>query len=149
MKTLLLLAGGLLLAAEGVTAQESYRSRAKEAADALREQLVCPTDVAWPELPTEGRRTFRIAQLDSTRTVATYPAAEDSSRFERPDVVIPQYAFYYHSQPGKTPECIPVIIVQAEGDSFGWLPAREPAPAAIGAASDAFFDLLGTEPPQR
>ena len=148
MRILLLISGVLLLAVEGLTAQESYRSKAKDAADALRQQLECPTDVEWPELPAEGQRTFRIAQLDSTRTVATYPAAEDSSRFERPDVVIPQYAFYYYSHPGQTPECVPVIIVQAEGDSFGWLPVREPAPAAMGAAADAFFDLLGTEPPQ-
>jgi len=141
--------GVLLLAPEGITAQESYRSRAREMADALREQLECPTDVEWPELPVEGRRTFRVAQLDSTRTVASYPAAEDSARLARPDVVIPQYAFYYYSHPGRTSECVPVIIVQAEGGSFGWLPAREPAPAAMGVAAEEFFDLLGTEPPQR
>ncbi|MFQ5551342.1 MAG: hypothetical protein ACE5FJ_08915 [Gemmatimonadales bacterium] len=97
-------------------------------ADSLRGSIDCPSEVEWPPLPSSGRTI--VATDNPTRT----------------DVVVPQYAFYYHAgQPGN-PACLPVILVQADGPVFGWTAVLAPPPAA-GGAFEHFFDLLGTETP--
>ena len=116
-------------------AQDLYES-SRVKADSLRTVLECPADVDWPELPATGQRTFRTAQLDS----AGLAAPVDSSALERPDVAIPQYAFFYRPTELR---CDPVIVVQAEGRSLGWVSISD---SSAGAAIDVFFDLLGTEP---
>lgn len=100
-------------------------------ADSLRAALECPTDVDWPPLPAEGRDVVRTRQPDRT------------------DVTIPQYAYFYHSHPSAWggPACLPVIVVQAQGSTFGWMAVLEPPPAA-GGSYEHFFDLLGTERPR-
>jgi len=150
MRALSLVVIAVLLDTVALVAQESpYRAKARHQADSLRASLTCPANVAWPPLPETEHRTYRTAIVDSAG-LTRIPNAKDSVQLlARPDVVVPQYAFYYYEGfRGEEAVCIPVIIVQAEGGSLGWLPALEPAPAAMGVAGDAFFDLLGTDPPQ-
>ncbi|MFW6031584.1 MAG: hypothetical protein ACOC9T_03245 [Myxococcota bacterium] len=97
-------------------------------ADALRASLECPTDVEWPPLPAEGRTVVRTDQRHRT------------------DVTVPQYAYYYFSGRRGDPTCLPVIVVQAQGSTFGWTNVLEPPPA-MGGSFEHFFALLGTEPP--
>ena len=108
-------------------------------ADSLRRVLECPADVDWPELPTEGRQVFRSMRLDSAGVAS--PA--DPAAAARPDVEVPQYAYYFDAFYGR---CMAVIIVQAEGRSLGWVGVSAPPPA-LGGANEEFFDLLGTQPP--
>ena len=103
------------------------RKRVQAKADSLRAELDCPTDIDWPALPSSGRTTFR------------------SDAPVRTDITIPQYAYYYHDLRGPA-ACLPVIIVQAQGSSLGWIAVLDPPPAA-GAAFEQLFDLLGTERP--
>ena len=130
----------LLLGSHQLVAQDTYQEESQVRATALRARLQCPTDIDWPPLPTQGHEVFRTAFEDSTgTTVYTVP---DSLRYERPDVEVPQYAFYYHPDQER---CVPVIIVQAQGRWFGY---DELAGSRSGTSSEVYFDLLGTEPPQ-
>lgn len=120
---------GAVLCDEGECALSPERERElRVTADSLRAALDCPTDVDWPPLPAEGRTIVR------------------SPEPERTDVKVPQYAYYYDSGMFGDAACLPVIIVQAQGSTLGWVAVLEPPPAA-GGSFVHFFDLLGTEPP--
>ena len=140
MRVLLIGWAALLSSASALTPQNTYQENAQLKADGLRARLQCPDQVEWPVLPAEGREVFKTAVMDSTgKPIYMLP---DSMRRDRPDIEIPQYAFYYHPSRER---CEPVVVVQAQGNSLGYqaIIGRE-----AGVASEVFFDLLGTESPQ-
>jgi hypothetical protein len=127
-----------------VSAEELAERRAEAAAEA-RAGVSCPADVEWPELPEEGRRIIHCCAVPAGEPP---PSPEQLAEWSEPrtDIEVPQYAYYYHAPPDRTKECLPVIVVQAERHSLGWIGVYDRPPAA-GGADEEFFDLLGTEPP--
>lgn len=65
----------------------------------------------------------------------------DSAREARTDIVTPQYAYFYNAAKER---CEPVIVLQAEGSVMGYEAVQG---GRSKAASEVFFDLLGTDPP--
>lgn len=109
-----------------MTPERAQKVQAK--ADALRAVLEYPDEVDWPSLPRQGRIVVHTGQPDRT------------------DVPVPQYAYYYSEGFSSAAACLPVVIVQAQGSTLGWVAILD-SPPALGGAEEQFFDLLGTERP--
>ena len=123
-----------------MTAQGTYSEETLLRADGLRATLHCPTNVEWPDLPQAGRPVFRTEAISQAGD--TIYAVPDSALWERPDITIPQYAFFFN--PTKR-ICEPVVLLQAEGKWFGY---TQVGGHRSGAAEDVYFEPLGTAPPE-
>jgi hypothetical protein len=141
MKLLLITLLLLLLTTTAGFAQQTQPERIAAQADSLRALATCPAQVEWPSLPEKGFRTFHSVISDS-RGTGYPPDSAVLARLARPDVIVPQYAFFHDP---RTRTCQPVIIVQAEGKALGWISLDY---RRGGGAWDVFFDLLGREQPR-